>query len=185
MTNQIISIATEVTSMDLLNAHIAKTLARYNDTKHMNLVYSEPKEDDKGFVVPMTLSQLVKRDQDARGLSNEGAPAKKVRKTEFDAVKAIFINEGINDLIEALLRYLGYQNRFAGYSKSGVATFQMLPKWKQNDVVGKKSTALAIETKTIALERREEVLLAREAAYQKALPADKVREIEATFVLAE
>lgn len=185
MTNSLITIDTQVTTMDLLNEHIAGTIARYSDTKHMTLVYSEPKEDDKGFAIPMTLSQVVKRDQDARGMSNEGAKAKAARKVEFDAVKAIFINEGINDMIEALLRYLGYQNRFTGYSKSGVATFQLLPPWKQNDGVGKKAKALAVETRTVALERREEILLAREQAFKAALPAETVREIEATFTLAE
>jgi hypothetical protein len=185
MNTEIIKFDTQVTTMDLLNAHIAKTLARYTDTKHMNLVYSEPKENDKGFVVPMTLSQVVKRDQDARGMSNEGGPAKKARKVEFDSVRAIFINEKLNDMVEALLRYLGYQNRFTGYTKGGVATFQMLPPWKQNDAVGKKADSLAIETRQIASERREEILLAREQAYQAALSPDKVREIEATFVLTE
>jgi hypothetical protein len=122
-----------INTIDDVNAHINKVLASYDATKNVVLDWEAPSEDKPE---PMTLSKLVAKSQDGR-LSKESKEGKAARTAEFRAIKAIFINEGINDLIEGALRKLGYQARFEGASKTGVATMKFVPPTKQNDVVGK------------------------------------------------
>lgn len=157
--NTIIKFDAQIQSVEALNVYINETLASYPDTANVVLKWELPKENDKtGLAELMTLTQLVKRSQDGRGLSNEGKDAKAVRKLEFDSVKAIFVIERINDKIEALLRFLGYQPRFIGSSKTGVATMQFVPPGKAaTDAVGKRARSLESESR--AVKAREELSL--------------------------
>lgn len=151
--------ASDITTVETLNEYINRVLAQYPVTANVVLKWELPKENDKtGLAELMTLTQLVKRSQDARKMPSEGKDAKAARKTEFDSVKAIFVIERINDRIEALLRYLGYQPRFTGSSKTGVATMQFVPPAKaENDAVGKKVRSLESESR--AVRAREELSL--------------------------
>lgn len=150
MTNLIIKFdATDINTVESLNEHINAKLAAYPATKDVVLTWQLPKENEKGLAELMTLTQLVKRSQDARGLGTD-SDAKKARKAEFDGVKAVFVLEHINDKIEALLRFLGYQPRFTGVSKSGIGGMQFIPPTKaSNDGVGKAVKAMGADKRAV------------------------------------
>jgi hypothetical protein len=131
--------------VDRIGEYINKVLSAHDSTKHVELDWKAP--EGKSTDEPMTLNQLVKRSQDKRKLGmvngqvdKDGA---KLRRTEFNAVRAVFILEGLNDLIEAGLRKVGYQPRFQGAGKDGKATMHFVPPAKQDDVVGKTAKELS------------------------------------------
>jgi hypothetical protein len=167
MSNAIIKFESEIQTVESLNEFINETLSKYPDTSKVSLKWELPKENEKGVAELMTLTQLVKRSQDGRGLSNEGKDAKGVRKLEFDSVKAVFVIERINDRIEALLRFLGYQPRFVGSSKTGVASMQFVPPLKaESDAVGKRAKSLASESRAVKAQDALSLIYGKEAVRQ-------------------
>jgi hypothetical protein len=89
---------------------------------------------------------------------------KAMRTNEMRSLKAVFIAEGINELIQAWFKYANYQPRFTGTSKvgakgntGGVGTIQFVPPTSQGDKVGKEAAELADAVKagraTTALQR--------------------------------
>jgi hypothetical protein len=157
-----------VNSINDVNAYINDVLSNYDATKDVVLDWEAPSEEKPE---PMTLSKLVAKSQDGR-LSKETKEGKAARTAEFRAVRAIFINEGLNDLIEGALRKLGYQARFEGASKTGVATMKFVPPTKQNDPIGKKAAELVSAMKSAKVR----------AALVAQIGADKVIELETSAV---
>jgi hypothetical protein len=148
-----------IQDVEKIGKYINRVLAAHESTKNVVLDWAPPSE--KG-TEPMTLNQLVKRSQDKRrvGMDANGTISKegaKTRRTEFNSVRAVFILEGLNDLIEAGLRKLGYQPRFQGAGKDGKATMHYIAPHKQDDVVGKRATELAA---TLGASRMKKALIA-------------------------
>lgn len=150
---------TEISTLDDVNAHINETLNRYNVGIEINW------KQGLGF------SKMFHTACDTAKMTSD----KKVRGALFKRVQAIFINEGLNDLIEATMRKFGYQPRFGGSTKVGVVTMKFVPEFKHTgkdaDPVAKVANAMvderaaqarlqAAEAKALALAEREVKLAA-------------------------
>lgn len=167
MNNQVIKFddsATDIQTVEALNRHINDVLGRYTVTQGVILEWGLKINAETELAEPMTLSQIVKRSQDARGMSGEGKEAKAARKAEFDAIKAIFDIERINDKIEILFRHLDYVPRFTGISKAGVGGMQFVPRWKaEKDAVGKTVVRLQGESRAAKSQAALEEIFGKDA----------------------
>jgi hypothetical protein len=133
---------------------INSILSHYPATQKVELTWSPLKLTSKGTLESEeanTLSQLVKRSQDARQMGTEGDD-KATRRLEFQAVKAVFDLENISALIEATYHKLGYQRRFTGQSKKGVGTITFTPSAvAKKDVIGRKAEELEAQREVASL----------------------------------
>lgn len=122
-------------TIDALYAHINSALAKYPDLSKLTFKWEKGK----------SLSKMVSEAQDAAGIE------KKARTEQFRRIRAIFVNEGINDLIEAVYRKLGAKAQFAGVTKTGIGNFKFVPQtlWNgKTDAVLKQAATMASETKS-------------------------------------
>jgi hypothetical protein len=147
MTNNIIKFdgtgaLANIQQVDDLNTYINDVLARYDATKGVKLNW-QPFTEDAAKREAQSLTKLVSASQDARGLGKTSKEEKSKRTEEFRAVRGVFINEGLNDLIEAFFRKLGYQTRFTGIAKNGTGNVQFVPPTAAaKDAVGKAAGKL-------------------------------------------
>lgn len=164
MTTQLITVDTSVVAklgtIDALNKHITSVLARHEDTKDITLEYSDTESN--------SLSQVMRRNWEKRP-DMQGDKNKTKRTNEMRALKAVFIAEGINDLIEAWFHYNGYQRRFTGTSKvtakgtGGIGGMQFVPPASQGDKVGTQAKELESSVKTGRVEAALKALLGDKA----------------------
>jgi len=120
-------------SIDAVYAHIATQLSKYEGLGALTFTWEKGK----------TLSKTVSEAQDGAGIP------KAQRAEQFRKVRAIMINEGLNDLLEAMFRKLGGKGSFQGVGKNGVANFKFIPPVLANnkvDAVIKAANALETET---------------------------------------
>lgn len=130
-----------ISAVEDINTVINETLRRYDATRDVTLAWKSPKNGEKGEA--QSLTKLVKAAQDGRGLPDATKEDKAFRKEQFRAVRAIFINERLNQLIAAAYDKLDYQTRFEGTAANGTATFKLVPpSVYAKDPVGKKSTEM-------------------------------------------
>lgn len=127
------SLVDTLTGEDKLSAYINEVLKRHAGTKLITFSFKEGESN--------TLSNVMKRNWTARNWMDEGH--KKHRTAEMAALKAVFIAENINDLIEAFYAKNNYQRRWNGADKSGIGTMKFYPEGKQEDKVGKAASELA------------------------------------------
>jgi hypothetical protein len=125
-----------------LNQYINDVLARYDETRNVKLNWDEYNEDPAKRQA-QSLSKMVSISQDKREMGKTSKEDKAARTAEFRAVRGVFINEKLNDLIEAFYRKLGYQSRFTGIAKNGTGSVQFVPpSVASKDAVGKAAKAL-------------------------------------------
>jgi len=120
-------------SIDAVYTYINEALGRYSDLAGLTFKWEKGK----------SLSKMVAEAQDGAGI------AKAERSAQFRKIRAIFINEGLNDLLEAMFRKLGGKGQFAGVTKNGVANFKFVPQTLANgkrDAVLKEADAIYKET---------------------------------------
>lgn len=127
--NQLATIET----LEAVNEHINTTLGRYNINLQINW------KQGLGF------SKMFNEACDKASFTS----VKKERSTLFKKVQAVFVREGLNDLIEATMRKFGYQARFGGSTKTGDVTMKFVPSSKTQgeklDPVSKVVNSLADE----------------------------------------
>jgi hypothetical protein len=105
---------TNIDSLEAVNQYINSTLGRYNIALEID------------WKLGVGFSKMVVEAQDRAGFSKD----KRDRSAQFKKVQAIFINEGLNNLIEAVMRKFGYQPRFGGSTKAGVVSMKFVPEHK-------------------------------------------------------
>jgi hypothetical protein len=122
-------------SIDALYDYINQSLSKYSDLANLTFKWERGK----------SLSKMVTEAQDGAGI------AKAARAAQFKRIRAIFVNEGINDLIEAVYRKLGAKSQFAGVTKTGIGNFKFVPPTLANgkqDAVLKVAESMAAEVKS-------------------------------------
>lgn len=136
----------KIIGIEALNDHLNSVLKRHDGTKAITLEYSETEAN--------SLSQLMKRNWKTRGVDDDSAKSKALRTNEMRALRAVFIAEDLNRLIEAWFHYNGYQPRFEGTSKvsakgtsGGIGTMKFVPPNSQGDKVGVEARELASSVK--------------------------------------
>lgn len=158
-------------AIDDLNAKIARVFRDYDVDLTLKFEWG------KNF------SKMVAEAQDAKGMPKEGKVAKDVRRDQFRKVQALFINEGVNVIIEALMHKLGYQPRFGGIAKTGDVNVKFVTVGrKETDVVGKVAVAQAKDKALVDRNRKTE---ARALALENALKARGVVDVEAEILSAK
>jgi hypothetical protein len=131
--NANVNLVATLDSIDALSEHINKVLKRHAGTRLIKFSFVEGESN--------TLSNVMKRDWKARHWDDEAH--KKARTAEMAALKAVFIAENLNDLIEAFYAKFNYQRRWTGADKSGIGTIKFYPEAKQTDKVGTAAQELA------------------------------------------
>ena len=132
-------------SVDAVYSYINEALGKYTDLANMTFKWEKGK----------SLSKMVSEAQDGIGVE------KKARAEQFRRIRAIFINEGINDLLEAVFRKFGAKAVFGSVSKTGVASFRFIPPTLANgkvDAVIKQANAMQTETRSKRMEQTAKAL---------------------------
>ena len=123
-----------IDQLDKVNEHINSALKRYGISLTVN------------WSTGKSFSKLVTEAIDEYDKVNKTTTEKATRTTLFKRVQGVFINEGLNDLIEAVVRRLGYQPRFSGSTKTGTVNMKFVPSDKKDsDAVGKVAVGMQKE----------------------------------------
>jgi hypothetical protein len=137
-----------IDTLDRVNEHINAKLKQYDVPVTIN------------WRAGLGFSKMATEAFDAAGFTKD----KKERTAMFKRIQAIFINEGLNDLIEAAMRKFGYQPRFGGSTKAGVVSMKFVPEHKLH---GEKADPVAKVANAMVDEQAK--VLRIQAAEQRAL----------------